>query len=192
MADRPISRKKNVTGSGSVHRRPMGGSGGSGGNRGVNGGGGGGLGKLLIFALIILLGGGGGLGAFLGGGSSGGSSGGSTAGSTISTLASTFLGGGYTSMSQSGNSTWSMKSNTGVLDETVASSAREKYTQVKGNGADTMTIMVYMCGTDLESRAAMASKDIQEMLNATVSGNINLLVYTGGCTNWKNSVVYCF
>ena len=43
MADRPISRKKNVTGSGSVHRRPMGTSGGSGGNRGVNGGGGGAL-----------------------------------------------------------------------------------------------------------------------------------------------------
>ena len=193
MADRPISRKKNVTGSGSVHRRPMGTSGGSGGNRGVNGGGGGGLGKLLIFALIILLGGGGGLGAFLGGGGSGGSSGGSTggntAGNTISTLASTLLGGGYTSMSQSGNSTWSMKSNTGVLDESVASSSREKYTKINGNGADTMTIMVYMCGTDLESRAAMASKDIQEMLNATVSGNINLLVYTGGCAGWKNSVV---
>ena len=214
MADRPVSRKKNVTGSGSVNRRgsglgsgPVGGgagghvpggsgSGGFSGNRDGGYGGGGGLGKLIIIALVVLLGGGGGLGAFLGGGSGGtgtGSLSGDSATSTINTIgtmASLLLGsGGYTSTAASGNSSWSSKANTGVLDETVADGARDKYTVLKGDGKDTTTIMVYMCGTDLESRGAMASKDMQEMLNATVADNINLIVYTGGCAGWKNNFV---
>ena len=203
MADRPVSRKRNVSGSTSAGRRggglgsgPVGGghgghvpggSGGSGGNR-AGGFGGGGLGKLIIIAIIVLLGGGGGLGAFLGGGSGTGSSSSNTI-NTIGSMASLLLGSGYTSNAQSGNSSWSSKANTGVLDETVDSSARAKYTVLKGDGKDTNTIMVYMCGTDLESRGAMASKDLQEMLNATVGDNINLLIYTGGCTGWKNTVV---
>ncbi|WP_090529295.1 clostripain-related cysteine peptidase [Pseudobutyrivibrio sp. UC1225] len=214
MADRPVSRKKNVTGSGSVNRRgsglgsgPVGGgagghvpggsgSGGFSGNRDGGYGGGGGLGKLIIIALVVLLGGGGGLGAFLGGGSGGtgtGSLSGDSATSTINTIgtmASLLLGsGGYTSTAASGNSSWSSKANTGILDETVAEGARQKYTLLKGDGKDTTTIMVYMCGTDLESRGAMASKDLQEMLNATVADNINLIVYTGGSAGWKNNFV---
>ena len=49
--------------------------------------------------------------------------------------------------------------------------------------------MVYMCGTDLESRSGMGTSDLQEMLNASLGRNINLLIYTGGCKAWKNSAV---
>ena len=49
--------------------------------------------------------------------------------------------------------------------------------------------MVYMCGTDLESRSGMGTSDLQEMLNASFGRNINLLIYTGGCKAWKNSAV---
>ena len=217
MADRPVSRKKNVTGSGKVNLRgdglgggtvgsgagkvPGGGAGTPGGGNRAGGYGGGGLGKIIIIALVLLLGGGGGLGAFLGGdsGSTGSGSGvgtgsvsSNTSASTINTIGSMvslLLGSGYTSTAQSGNASWSSKANTGILDETVASGAREKYTVIKGGGQDTVTIMVYMCGTDLESRGAMASKDLQEMLNATVGEKINLLVYTGGCAGWQNNFV---
>ncbi len=210
MANRPIGRKKNVTGSGSVNRRGgglgsgrVGGSGGghvpggySGGNRdggyGGGSGGSGGLAKIIILVLIVLLGGGGGLGAMLGGGGSTGSISSNNTTTTINTvgsLASMLLGSGYTSTAQSGNASWSSKANTGVLDDTVASSARDKYTTIKGGGNDKVTIMVYMCGTDLESRGAMASKDMQEMLAATISDKINLIVYTGGCAGWKNNTV---
>ncbi len=202
MADRPVSRKKNITGSGGVNRRgsglgsgPVGGNGhvpqmGSGDGPSRGGFGGGGLGKLLVLAIVILLGGGGGLSALFSGGS-GTTSSSSTANTvnTIGTLANVLLGSGYTSNASSGNASWSSKANTGVLDETVANNARDKYTIIKGDGNDVVTVMVYMCGTDLESRGAMASKDMQEMLNATVSNNVNLLVYTGGCTGWKNTVV---
>lgn len=191
MANRPVSRKKNITGSGSVDRRGSGISGGGssgGGTRGNFGGGGSGsLVKLIIIIAIVLLSGGGGLGALLGGNGSSSSNSTMDTVNTIGTVASMFLSDGYTSTAESGNSGWSSQPNTGVLNERVDSSARAKYTKVSGWGKSTYTIMVYMCGTDLESRSGMASKDIQEMLDANVSNNINLLIYTGGCTNWKKS-----
>ncbi len=75
------------------------------------------------------------------------------------------------------------------LDTSVAAGARSKYTDILGNNKDTITIMVYMCGTDLESKHGMATADIKEMANADISDNINLIVFTGGCKRWQNSVV---
>ena len=49
--------------------------------------------------------------------------------------------------------------------------------------------MIYMCGTDLESRSSMATKDLVEMTKAKLSKNVRIIVYTGGCTRWNNSVV---
>ncbi len=81
------------------------------------------------------------------------------------------------------------KGNTGKLNTAVADGARQKRTVLKGNGKDTVTIMVYMCGTDLESKGGMATSDLQEMAAAQLADNVNLLVYTGGCTGWRNNVV---
>ncbi|MCI9654453.1 MAG: peptidase C11 [Lawsonibacter sp.] len=143
--------------------------------------------QLIVLLLVALLGGGGGLTALLGGQPSspapsgqqqvqpGGNSG------WTSMLSS--LGGG--SMS----SGWKYEANTGRLDSSVAAGSREKYTKLLGGGKDTVTIMVYMCGTDLESRSGMGTSDLQEMLNASFGRNINLLIYTGGCKAWKNSAV---
>ena len=88
------------------------------------------------------------------------------------------------------NSGWTTSSGTGQLDSSVLNGARPKRTKIYGNGQDVVTIMVYMCGTDLESRSAMASRDLQEMLNATLNNpNLRLLVYTGGCRRWQNNIV---
>ena len=75
------------------------------------------------------------------------------------------------------------------VDRTVSSLARAKRVTPLGNGQDTVTIMVYMCGTDLESKYGMATKDLQEMMNATISDKVNLIVETGGCAKWKNSTI---
>ena len=75
------------------------------------------------------------------------------------------------------------------MDTTVASGARAKRTQIYGKGLDNVTIMVYMCGTDLESRSAMATKDLVEMTNAKFGDDVHILVYTGGCTKWNNNVI---
>lgn len=168
----------------------------------------------IIIVLFLLLGGGGGLTSLLGGGGSGDyeevaqpqysntqtqtqttqtqtsdiTSG--YGGSGLSML-STLLGGG--GMPYSGgnmaSASWSDTPNTGKLDTSVASNAREKRTVIKGNGQDTITILVYMCGADLESRSGMASKDIQEMLSARLGDKINLILYTGGAKQWQNNVI---
>ena len=99
---------------------------------------------------------------------------------------SSLLGGVSASNTSTG---WSMKANTGKLDTSVASAARNKYTKIRGGGNDTVTIMVYMCGTDLESQSGMGTADLQEMASANISDKVNLLVFTGGCRRWKNNVV---
>ncbi|MCR4650535.1 MAG: peptidase C11 [Lachnospiraceae bacterium] len=74
-------------------------------------------------------------------------------------------------------------------DMTVDPSARAKQTVIRGDGTDTVTIMVYMCGTDLESKYGMGTNDINEMLDARLNDKVNIIIYTGGCKNWKNNVI---
>ena len=143
--------------------------------------------QLIVLLLVALLGGGGGLTALLGGQPSSTAPSGQQqvqpGGNSGWTSMLSGLGGG--SMS----SGWKYEANTGRLDSSVAAGSREKYTKLLGGGKDTVTIMVYMCGTDLESRSGMGTSDLQEMLNASFGRNINLLIYTGGCKAWKNSAV---
>ena len=82
--------------------------------------------------------------------------------------------------------TGSGTTNTGTLDSSVASGVPEKRTEILGNGRDVVTIMVYICGSDLESGGGAATMDIQEMLKGGVGDNVNLILYTGGTTKWQN------
>ena len=216
--NRPRGRQKNVTGTGKpIGRRgsglgsgPVGGAGrgagiggskpgSTGGSFGPMGGSsrpttrssGGGFGKIIILILLLLFGGGGGLTAMLGGESvQGGNApgyGNVDYGSQMPAIdLGALLGGLNTGSTSSG---WSGGSNTGDLDTTVAAEAREKFTEIKGNGRDEMTILVYLCGTDLESRSRMATADLQEMLDADLSDKVNLIVYSGGCKKWQNNVL---
>lgn len=132
-------------------------------------------------------------GSSSGGNTHGGSSSGSSAngsGSSYDILGS-LLGGGNGTSGGSGASYggWGSSDNTGKLNTSVAKGARDKRTEIRGSQKDEVTIMVYMCGTDLESRSGMATSDLQEMAAATIGSNVNLLVYTGGCTAWKNNVI---
>ncbi|WP_295075031.1 clostripain-related cysteine peptidase [Ruminococcus sp.] len=189
--NRPQGRRKNVTSGGSgAHRRgeglgtgPVGSGSYSGGSTGGGGSnakraaaGGGGLITLLIIGFFIfkmMSGGGGGLGDLLGsltGGSGGGSA---PAGFDFSTDDTAV--GSDTSDS--------------AVDTSVATGSREKRTVIKGNGEDVVTLMVYMCGTDLESKYGMASSDMEEMRSATFGDNVNVIIFTGGCSKWKVSVI---
>ena len=71
----------------------------------------------------------------------------------------------------------------------LAANVRDKRVTPKGGGKDTVTVMIYMCGTDLESRYGMGTSDLTEMVKANLSDKVNVLVETGGCKSWKNSVV---
>ena len=50
-----------------------------------------------------------------------------------------------------------------------------------------VTILAYICGTDLESKEGEASSDISEMLASGVgsSGQVSAIIATGGCTQWQ-------
>ncbi len=167
-------------------------------------GGGGKLGMIIVI-IILLLGGGGGATSLLTGGGSDTSSYTAPAPtqtattpapaavadplSGVSTASYSDLLGMFGGFSGGGvSSGWTEgRNNTGKLDNSVAEGARAKRTKILGDNEDKITIMVYMCGTDLESRSGMATNDLREMMNASLSDNINILIYTGGCNGWKTS-----
>ncbi len=189
---KPVRREKNVTaGSGSVKKTGAGlGTGpvgnvsshsnssqsGSNNHQQLNGGGrksvgtragGMGIGGVAVIILFMLF------KSFLGGSVD-------LSGISTSQTGGTELTGTQTSYTSNANSQ--------QADYSVDASAREKRTVIDGTN-DKNTIMVYMCGTDLESKSGMATNDLNEMLSASFSDNINLIVYTGGCKGWKNSVI---
>ena len=51
---------------------------------------------------------------------------------------------------------------------------------------DTWTVFVYLCGSDLETRAGSASEDLNEMLRASGSKNVSFVVETGGAKEWRS------
>lgn len=229
--NRPESRKRNVTGSGSgafktgsgLGTGPVGSTGGhsgggpapgghsSGGNRAAKRGGGVGLGTILLILVIYFL--------FFRGDSDSDydyddyDSGYSDTVSTDSGYAtdpsmSELLGGSGSSLYSTlttdtyGDSEIYTDSNYSISDDVVSSmsqassssvdtsvsaGARDKRTVIKGGGNDIVTIMVYLCGTDLESKSGMASNDLAEMAKASLSDKVNIIVYTGGCKKWKTS-----
>lgn len=102
--------------------------------------------------------------------------------------------GGLTSSdngSGSGSDSGYSASIEGKVNTSVASGSRDKRTQILGNNKDTVTMMVYMCGTDLESKHGMATSDLNEMLTASkkFGNNFNLIIYTGGCNKWQNNTI---
>ena len=158
--NRPRSREKKVTGSGTVKRRGQGlgtgpvGAGSSAPRPAARPSAGGTPTRstrrktpLIAIILALLLGGGGGLGALLGGGempaqvpqtppASQSAPSNSVQNSPITLDPSMFLGnlgGGSVS------SGWELTANTGELDRTVAAGTRDKRTVIRGNGKDTVT-----------------------------------------------------
>ena len=53
----------------------------------------------------------------------------------------------------------------------------------------TVTVMVYMDASDLEPEKGSATADINEMLYASLSDSVNLILCAGGTVEWQNSVM---
>ncbi len=79
--------------------------------------------------------------------------------------------------------------NNNISPMTGITGPRTRRTEIIGGGQDVFTIMVYMCGTDLESQYGMATADLNEMLHATISDKVKIIVETGGTARWQNSVI---
>ena len=53
-----------------------------------------------------------------------------------------------------------------------------------GDPDTSWTVMMYLCGTDLESRYGFASVNLEEIRNADLSDNVNMVIETGGSGSW--------
>ena len=59
--------------------------------------------------------------------------------------------------------------------------------QERPMGGDDWTVLVYLCGTDLESEAIAAYLDIQELLSAKHADGVNIIFQTGGTNDWYDA-----
>lgn len=76
--------------------------------------------------------------------------------------------------------------NTNFEMEDVDSTAiRDRFVKLRGQGQDVTTVMIYMNGSDLESNHGMATRDLREILGATLSDNVNVVIQTGGTSEWQ-------
>ncbi|MEA5041862.1 MAG: clostripain-related cysteine peptidase [Oscillibacter ruminantium] len=63
-------------------------------------------------------------------------------------------------------------------------SARQTDLILSNPDGDTWTVLVYLCGTDLETYGGYASINVVEMAEAAQSENVNVLIQTGGTEEW--------
>jgi hypothetical protein len=49
--------------------------------------------------------------------------------------------------------------------------------------------MLYLCGSDLESNYGCATADLNEILAASLGTNVNIIVETGGASQWQNNTI---
>ncbi len=93
-----------------------------------------------------------------------------------------------------GNSPSESNQNATGSGNTGQASAPQEGTPIQASGmrdhfvdtasAKSATVMVYMCGSDLETYNSAASKDIQEMVNAQLGDNVKVVLQTGGSRQW--------
>lgn len=73
-------------------------------------------------------------------------------------------------------------------DTEAAAADTGSMTKEAGTGAGSSepgwTIMVYLCGSDLESSGGMASMNLEEMCSAVIPDDVSVLVETGGSSAW--------
>ncbi len=72
-------------------------------------------------------------------------------------------------------------------EEAEESDTEESFTKSATGSGSTWTIMIYMCGSDLESKFGAATGNLEEILRSGYGDNINVMVETGGSKEWQMS-----
>ena len=65
------------------------------------------------------------------------------------------------------------------MDSDVTSSGRQETDLAE------YTLLIYMCGSSLETTGGFASANITEMLGAEISDGVNIIIETGGTKKWR-------
>lgn len=58
-----------------------------------------------------------------------------------------------------------------------------------GDTGTTWTVMMYLCGSDLESNYGFATQNLLELASCDLGGNVNYVIETGGAKKWRNNVI---
>ena len=53
-------------------------------------------------------------------------------------------------------------------------------------GGSQKTIFIYMCGSNLETKQGLAGKNIDEILQADIGRDMNVVIETGGAQTWRS------
>ena len=54
-------------------------------------------------------------------------------------------------------------------------------------GPSSVTLLIYMCGSDLESQTGIASENLQELMSSDLPDNVRIIVQTGGANKWLSN-----
>lgn len=73
----------------------------------------------------------------------------------------------------------------GTTNDLLSGLGTRKAHSVKA-ASNSATIMVYMNGSDLETRAGAATEDISEMLSSGIGENVNVIIQTMGTREWQD------
>ncbi|WP_294377390.1 clostripain-related cysteine peptidase [uncultured Clostridium sp.] len=63
------------------------------------------------------------------------------------------------------------------------------YDEYINSEEDTWTIFIYLCGSDLESESMAATYNLEEIKQAYLGDNINVIIETGGASQWYTSEI---
>lgn len=76
-------------------------------------------------------------------------------------------------------------------EEPIESTPVESETsdQMKSAEPGSWAIYWYLCGSDLESGGGFASNDLAELMEVTLPENVNVVIETGGSSEWHNDFV---
>lgn len=93
----------------------------------------------------------------------------------------------YEAANRNGHEAVGVNSSAARAGKSLADGAvREKKVKLKGDGTDTVTVLVYMNGSNLESDDNEATTDLSEIVAAGSSDKVNILVETLGTKKWDN------
>ena len=92
-------------------------------------------------------------------------------------------GSGISSGNGSGSGTTLTENNS--MDSLPESVVRSKKVSLKGNGNDTVTILVFMNGSNLETDDGAATTDLKEMVAAGSSDKVKVVAQTMGTKKWQ-------
>lgn len=75
------------------------------------------------------------------------------------------------------------------LNEEVSDSARDKYTALKGNGKDTVTVLFYIIGNNDSRDSTDMISTLNNIAYAKDSSSLNVVIQTGGSSCWNSQVL---